>query len=765
MNTHETAGVLLLLCAVLYSFTGTASAVAGVETTSTTTTTTTTTTASPTEKLKADFTEVTNVLASKFLPSVSDLIGSPDLSIPCSSSVVKLLLGLKNKDAWAMKMLLSSGLLPSNIFEGGLVNLGSYQQCLRTRLVDRDGQATMKGQYCSLHFKVPRDLMSTLVDSFHKIGEFLGRTNPLTRTTHNKFASIDYRIGICTPSTCTTKDLQVLATKMLGQYGINSTVRSCRTNSTKTMTLLQAVSMAVLGILVLMVVVATLADWIMEARGGCNVKRKDGTAVGTLLYFSALSNTRYLLTVRNTEQNRPLLFLGGFKVLLILWVIYGHSYIMVQLEFSDNLFSIGEINMKLLSQIVPNGFLSVSTFLYLSGFALTYSLLVFRQALYKQNLLIVFFIGCSKRYLRLTLPIIGVILGTFLLPLLVNGPADQDFVASEVQGCISNWWTVFVHANNFNSMNDMCLQHLWYVSADMQLFVFVALPLSLIFIRHPKIGLALSAVIAAAFSVMTVLQIYYWDVAYSMSVATNDQRKTYLSLELIYYKPFTHVGSYVVGLVTGYLALEYRTKPIHKAIQAVQWLLSIGLACFVMFVTMYWNQGNAPSDVVNALYGGCHRLLWALALAWPSFACATGRGGILNAFLAWKALRPLSRLTYCIYLVHLWFFLIRMGNMRTNFELDEYTQLMMSLGIFCYSIFFGYVLHLCCEAPAYHLQRILFDKSISSKASQRKGDDPSTTEVDIEKGGSESSNYSGNLEKKSAIDNPGFVTDAEKSHL
>ncbi|XP_049268069.1 nose resistant to fluoxetine protein 6-like [Rhipicephalus sanguineus] len=367
-------------------------------------------------------------------------------------------------------------------------------------------------------------------------------------------------------------------------------------------------------------------------------------------------------------------------------------------------------------------------------------------------------------FARLTLPIVGIILGTFLLPLLVDGPADQDFVASEVQGCISKWWTVFVHSNNFNSMNDMCLQHLWYVSADMQLFVFVALPLTLIFIRHPKIGMVLSAVVATAFTVMTILQVYYWDVAYSMSVATNDQRKTYLSLELIYYKPFTHVGSYVLGLVTGYLALEYRTKPIHKAIQTAQWLLSIGLACFVMFVTVYWNQGNAPNDVVNALYGGCHRLLWALALAWPSFACATGRGGILNGFLSWKALRPLSRLTYCIYLVHLWFFLIRMGNMRTNFDLGEYMQLMMSLGIFCYSAFFGYVLHLCCEAPAYHLQRILFDTSTSSKPSQRKSDDLSTTEVDIEKAGSES-NHNGQYEKKSAIDNAGFVADAEKSHL
>ncbi|XP_065300442.1 nose resistant to fluoxetine protein 6-like [Dermacentor albipictus] len=758
MNLHPTAHVLFL-CAALSSLVG--FAVAGVEMT-----TTTTTAPSPTNRLEADFAAVTKVLASKFLPSVSDLITSPDLSVACSASVVKLLLGLKNKDAWAIKMLLSNGFLPSNIFEGGQVNIGSYEQCLHTRMVNSEGQKTMQGQYCSLHVRMPVDLMGPLVDSFHKIGELLGRKNPLTRTTHNKFAGTDYRIGICTPSTCTTEDLQVLAIKMLGQYGINSTVRSCRTDAPKVITKLQAASMAVLGGLALTVIVATLTEWLMEARGACNAKQKDGTMLGTLLYFSAISNTRYLLRTENTDKNRPLLFLGGFKVLLILWVIYGHAYIMVQLEFSGNLFNIENISKKVLSQIIPNGFLSVSTFLYLSGFVLTFSLLGFRQGLYKQNLFIVFLIGCCKRYIRLTIPIIGVILGTFLLPLLVDGPADQDFVASEVQGCISKWWTVFLHFNNFNSMNDMCLQHLWYVSADMQLFLFVALPLTLIFVRHPKIGLVLSAALAIAFTVMTALQIYYSNVAYSMTVATNDQRKVYRSLELIYYKPFTHVGTYVVGLVAGYLALEYRNKPIHKVIQTVQWLLSIGLACFVMFATVYWNQGNTPNKAANALYGGCHRLLWGLSLAWPSFACATGRGGILDGFLSWKALRPLSRLTYCIYLVHLLFFLIRMGNMKTNFELDEYMQLMMSLGIFCYSLFFGYLLYLCFEAPAFHLQRILFKMPTSSKSSQRKIDDHSTTEVDIEKASSESSNNNhGNCKKKSSIDNAGFVPDAEKSHL
>ncbi|KAG0429393.1 hypothetical protein HPB47_023708, partial [Ixodes persulcatus] len=36
--------------------------------------------------------------------------------------------------------------------------------------------------------------------------------------------------------------------------------------------------------------------------------------------------------------------------------------------------------------------------------------------------------------------------------------------------------------------------------------------------------------------------------------------------------------------------------------------------------------------------------------------------------------------------------------------------LMTSLGIFCYSIFFGYLLFLCFECPAFHIQKMIFDK-------------------------------------------------------
>ena len=53
------------------------------------------------------------------------------------------------------------------------------------------------------------------------------------------------------------------------------------------------------------------------------------------------------------------------------------------------------------------------------------------------------------------------------------------------------------------------------------------------------------------------------------------------------------------------------------------------------------------------LYGGFHRLAWALALSWVILACIKGAGGPVNTILSWPAWVPLARMSFAIYLVHM----------------------------------------------------------------------------------------------------------------
>ncbi|KAH8033211.1 hypothetical protein HPB51_008421 [Rhipicephalus microplus] len=70
-----------------------------------------------------------------------------------------------------------------------------------------------------------------------------------------------------------------------------------------------------------------------------------------------------------------------------------------------------------------------------------------------------------------TIPAMVVVLAFFLLPKLVHGPLAEEHLSKYYNGCSKNWWTVLVHINNFNKYEEICLDHYWYISVDMQIFV------------------------------------------------------------------------------------------------------------------------------------------------------------------------------------------------------------------------------------------------------------------------------------------------------
>lgn len=306
---------------------------------------------------------------------------------------------------------------------------------------------------------------------------------------------------------------------------------------------------------------------------------------------------------------------------------------------------------------------------------------------------------------------IVIMLAAFLLPLLGSGPADEDTYMQMIYGCVNNWWTVLVHTNNFNANRELCLQHFWYVSADLQIFVFIAFPLTLLLTKYPRIAVAMGVFIALAFCILTSIQIHSWDLFYALTGGTNDVRKSSRTLLLIYFRPFAHVGTYIMGVLCGYATIRHKNARIHLGVQGLLWFLSLGLACFIMFVTYHWNRGFLPEDVPNALYGGFHRALWGLVFFWPMYACSTGRGGWLNSFFGWSFFLPLSRLTFSIYMVHLPLYLLRSMRLRTYLNADQYFQFTTALGMFCLSTFFAYLLYLTVEAPVLRLDKMIFDRA------------------------------------------------------
>ena len=98
--------------------------------------------------------------------------------------------------------------------------------------------------------------------------------------------------------------------------------------------------------------------------------------------------------------------------------------------------------------------------------------------------------------------------------------------------------------------------------------------------------------------------------------------------------------------------------------------------CFSMAAAVTW-----------AAFG---RLAFAMGVSWVMFACITGYGGIINSFLSWPLFSPLSKLTYCTYLIHIDVIFLFFYSTKRPMYFSEYTI----VSCFFFLIFTYYILTL-----------------------------------------------------------------------
>lgn len=85
-----------------------------------------------------------------------------------------------------------------------------------------------------------------------------------------------------------------------------------------------------------------------------------------------------------------------------------------------------------------------------------------------------------------------------------------------------------------------------------------------------------------------------------------------------------------------------------QGVELIGWILSM----MIMFSVVY---GLYPGDLtvlVSSVYAALGHTAWAIAVAFIVIQCCTGSARAINSLLSLRLMYPLSRLTYCAYLVH-----------------------------------------------------------------------------------------------------------------
>ncbi|KAL1417324.1 hypothetical protein MTO96_006201 [Rhipicephalus appendiculatus] len=90
----------------------------------------------------------------------------------------------------------------------------------------------------------------------------------------------------------------------------------------------------------------------------------------------------------------------------------------------------------------------------------------------RQNPLMVHFMGTFRRYVRLIFPALAVLLAASLIPLMLEGPADNLMFYDQINVCHKTWWALPLLVNNFKRIEETLLQGCaWFASVLLSVIV------------------------------------------------------------------------------------------------------------------------------------------------------------------------------------------------------------------------------------------------------------------------------------------------------
>lgn len=318
-----------------------------------------------------------------------------------------------------------------------------------------------------------------------------------------------------------------------------------------------------------------------------------------------------------------------------------------------------------------------------------------------------------KRYFRITVPVATAILFTVsLLYHVANGPLWKSTINfAAIDFCERNWWSTLLYVGNYVSPGELCFGHSWYLMADMQLYFLSPI------ILYPlwRLRKHAAAVVTLIFVIASSSVVYVFVV-----FLINDLRVSFLSELstvreiLVYTKTYTRLDSWMMGILVGYIIyrLEGKEVKLSKASVAVGWLLSILGALAVVFGQYPLHQENFEENpvVADAFYESLKRLCWCLSLGWIIIACHLSYAGIVKQFLSFPIWLPISKISFCMYLIHVPIQLIFLSSIRSPQFFSNFRAIFKFFGDFGVSFFAAFVWALMFEYPTLNIINFLTAK-------------------------------------------------------
>ncbi|XP_053693261.1 nose resistant to fluoxetine protein 6-like [Sabethes cyaneus] len=430
-----------------------------------------------------------------------------------------------------------------------------------------------------------------------------------------------------------------------------------------------------------------------------------------LLCFAVGPNSKTILSVERANED-SITCVHGLRVYSLLWTIMVHTYL--------QLFAVGEnrygrkiTERSFTYQVVGNATFSVDTFFFISGVLVV--VLFYRtsqnfkeeRSNEKRNFrghrflqeISRIFLSTLYRFLRLTPAYLFVIILNELALKWTYGrsvftPGIIDHIT-----CHEYWWRNILYINNWYPFSEMCMIWSWYLANDMQFYIIAIIMLSLA-VRYFK----------TTTFVMLLLLACSWVTGIFISIKYNYSYKVaepFESFDILYDKPWQRITPYIMGMLTGYIYYFKKTPPkVSRKVNIMLWTFS--LATIFGLVFGVWNGKLSVPE--TALYVSLGHTAWGAALVWITLSCCWGYASTVNRILSYRGLYPLSRLSYCAYLLHPVVMMVTSFQMEAPMHLQHVMVVTVFFGNAVISFIMSYFVSVIFEAPVIKLLKIAFRK-------------------------------------------------------
>lgn len=441
--------------------------------------------------------------------------------------------------------------------------------------------------------------------------------------------------------------------------------------------------------------------------------------------------------VRERPAGDPLSHLCGLKLLVIVWITVGHSFLYPSANNYQHYRSI--VNMALTRTSVwfatTNFILGIDMLLYMTGLLFVCKLANGRprdRPGHKLNSEDPNFLEGRApmrerigrlllgKVLRLWPVYLSVIALAILAPLVSNGPMWPEVVTRRLgDTCRRNWWANLLMVNNFLDSGRVCLPSSWFISVAAQCFAVGSLVMMVANWRSVRAAAGLATLLIASSS-LAVFHAAHSNGLNAPAIRMDESFVMELDDNIfkMYTSTLSNLGPFLVGMLGGFVLLWHQQTRAHRLrrdapskVELISDLMfELNLAFAMLLLTLVVLSSVffvSYTPLWSAIYWSCHRLGWAIVTGYLVHQCATNKWRLLKQLLSLSSFVPLAKLIFLAYLVHPMFIHIHSGLVRDGLHVSLYNMLNIYISRLVMTFSLALALHLLVELPICSLERRL----------------------------------------------------------